>query len=368
MERDYISTNFFEIIAGTTNKATRAYVEAVKGTEEKTPKAMTQLKNFIISIENLASKDVVKDSRISSSKGNITTFKGYDNIQTAMNFLDKNLGKIDVMKDLHELHEALKSNQPLYVDGYQKNVRLVMLEYESAVYLLVTGLSLSMAENIDVVQNGLQIKIAKKSVTNNGPIIKTLHEFASQIGNRSHKEYLEALIEEKAKAPIKTDIKESGSFIESAVGDTLELIDTITTNVGRFFSTGKKVFTTIKNSIFGILPLIRSALYLRYKKKADTILELDQQVQFIKMNIEQLQNMKNMDPAKKEEIIKKQQAYIEKYQKKAAKLRAELMDGEREASSAIKEEDSDIKNSGDGDFVLEGGSSFSEIFGGEEVN
>lgn len=354
MERDYISTNFFEIVAGTRNRTARAYVETAKEIDAGTPKAMKQLKNFITSIENLASKENVKDSRISSTKGNMTAFTGYDNIKTAMNFLDKNLGKIDIMKDLHTIYEALKSNQPQYTEGYEKNIRLVVLEYESAMYLLITGLSMSMAENIDVVQNGVQIKIQKKSGRKDGPIISTLHEFANQLSNKSHKEYLEGLITSKDNMPINTNIEESTTFMEGSISDTFELIDNIFSGAVRIARVGKRFILSIKNSIFGILPLIRSILYLRYKKKADTILALDQQVQFINMNIEQLENMKNMDPAKKAEIIKKQKAYVEKYKKKAAKLRAELSDGEREASASIKKEDPEMKKVDDGDFVLEG--------------
>lgn len=357
-----IDTGFIEIVSGTNNMASRAYMEASKEVDKRTPKAMGQLKNFITSIENLASKDVVKDTRISGTKGNITAFSGYENIKTAMEFLNKTLGKISIMQDLDTVYNALTSCQIQYTEGYEKNVRLIVLEYESAVYLLVTGLSMAMAENIDVTQNGTQIKIQKKSGSTNGPIIQTLHDFAKQVGNKTHKEYLEGLLKGKESMGVSTRIEESASFMESAISETIDLIDTMTTNIGKIAGAGKRLLMAMKNTIFGIVPLIRSVLYLRYKKKADTILALEQQVQFINMNIEQLQNIKNMDEAKKAEIIKKQKAVAEHYQKKAAKLRAELTDGEREATAAIKQEDPEIKKVDDGDFVLEG-ISVSQMFG-----
>lgn len=357
-----INTGFVEIISGTNNMTSRAYMEAAKEVENKTPKAMRQLKNFITSIENLASKDVVKDTRISSTRGNITAFAGYDNIKTAMDFLNKNLGKISIMQDLDVVYQALTNNQTQYTEGYEKNVRLIILEYESAVYLLVTGLSMAMADSIGVTQNGAQIKIQKKSGSTDGPIIQTLHDFAKQLGNKSHKEYLDGLLKGKESMGTSTKIEESVSFMESTVADTIDLIDAMTSNIGKIAGAGKRLLMTMKNSIFGIVPLIRSVLYLRYKKKADTILALDQQVNFINMNIEQLQNIKGMDDAKKAEIIKKQKAVAEQYQKKAAKLRAQLSDGEREAATAIKKEDPEIKKVDDGDFVWEG-VSVSEMFG-----
>lgn len=362
MDQYNVSTDFLEIIAGTNNTISRVYKEAVKDVDETTPKAMGYLKNFITSIEGIANKDACKDERISKTRGNITNFSGYDNIKVAMEFLEKNLGKIEIVKDLNVIYNSLKNCQPQYTEGYEKNVRLIVLEYEASLYLLITGISASMADNIGVVQNGTQIKIQKKERTQNGATAKFIHELAKQLGAKTHKEYLDELIKGKSNMGVKTNIEESVTFTESSIADTIDLIDSMISGVGRIASVGKRLVLTIKNSIFGIIPLIRSILYLRYKKKADTILALDQQVQFIKMNIEQLQNIKNMDPAKKAEIIKRQKAVAEAYTKRAEKLRAELSEGEKEAVAAIKKEDPEIKKAGDGEFVLEGGVTVEEIF------
>lgn len=365
MDNSTLSTSFIEIVAGTDNKASRFYIEAFKQVENDTSKSMSYIKNFITSIESIASKDKVKDDRITKSHGNLSNFDGYDNIKTAMEFLQKNLGKIEDIKNLATIYESLMKFQPQYTDGYNKNLRLIILEYECGVYLLVTGLSALMANTIDVVQTGDQIKIQKKNEKSASNTMKIIGDFAKQVSAKQHKEYLEEMIKNKDSVPIKTNIEESVSFLESSISDTVDLIDTMITSVGRIAATGKKIIMTIKNSIFGIVPLIRSILYLRYKKKADTVLALDQQVKFIQMNIDQLRNIKNMDPKKKAEIIAKQKAVAEAYKKKAAKLRAQLTDGEREAVSAIKEEDPKIKNIDDGDFVLEG-VSISSMFGDQD--
>lgn len=362
MSQYKISNDFLEIITGTNNTTSRVYQEAVKDVDDTTPKAMGYLKNFITSIENIASKENVKDERITASKGNITSFSGYDNIKTAMSFLDKNLGKIEIMKDLNTIFNTLNSLQSQYTDGYSKNIRLIVLEYESALYLLVTGLSMAMSNSIDMVQNGTQIKIQKKEKSEGGIIISTIGDLSKQISSPKHKEYLEELIKNKDKMGVDTKIEESVTFLEGTIADTIDLTDAIINNVSKIASTGKRLITNVKNSIFGIVPLIRSVLYMRYKKKADTILALDQQVQFINMNIEQLQNKKNVDPAKKAEIIKKQQAMVEMYNKKAAKLRAELSEGEKAATTSLKNEDPEIKKVDDGDFVLEGGINIDNIF------
>lgn len=360
MNKYDICTNYAEIIAGTSNTVSSAYLEATKSIEENGTKGMAYLKNFITSIENIAGKENVKDERISKSKGNIKDFQGYKNIKSAMEFLKKTLTGVTIIGDLVSIYNALEDCQPEYTDAYNKNIRLGILEYESAVYLLVTGLSMTMATKIDVVQNGYQIKIQKKSGSTFGVIEKTIHDLAKQLSSKNHKGYLEDLIASKDHVGVNTEIKES-TFMESSISDTLELIDTVWSNAKQIGSFVKRTFSAIKNSLFGIIPLIRSILYLRYKKKADTIIALEEQIEFIERNIEQLNNIKGMDEAKKKEIIQKQKAVVEAYRKKAEKLRAELTEGEKDASIAIKKEDPEMKKVDDGDFILEG-IEFSNIF------
>lgn len=356
-----ISNDFFEIVTGTTNKLHPAYMEATKNVNAGNAKSIGYIKNFITSIESLASKDKVKDERISSTKGNIKNFSAYENIKSAMDFLKKNLSGVATVTDLGNILKALESNQPQYTEGYEKNIRLVVLEYESAVDLLITGITLIIAESIDVSETSNGIKINKTKGESSGVIRKTVSDMAKQLNDKQHKKYLDEMIKSKEYAKVDTNIKESVTFTEAAVADTIELIDVMMTNVGKIGHYTANIVRTIKNSLFGIVPLIRSCLYLRYKKKADTVLALEQQVEFINQNIEQLQNRTNMDPAEKERIIKRQKATIEAYKKKAAKLRAQLSDGEREASNAINRENPSIKNTDD-DFVLENGMTVKEYF------
>ena len=53
----------------------------------------------------------------------------------------------------------LEKFQPLYTESYEKQVRLIMLEYETALYMLITGLSLVIATNIDVENSNNNIMI-----------------------------------------------------------------------------------------------------------------------------------------------------------------------------------------------------------------
>lgn len=355
-----ICTDYIAIIAGTDKPYSKAYIEAAEAADKNTPKGSAKMKKMISSIESVSAKS--KDARISKSRGNIKQFAGYESIKTALAFSKKHLAGTPLLNDVTTIFNALESNAELYTDGYSKNNRLIILEYESAVYMCVTGLSMLIANNLDVEQKETSVVIKKKNGQNLGVINSTAKGFAKQIGAKNHKSYLEGLLaaSEMKGSTVSTEIKESTTFMEASIADTAILIDTITTNIANLGRFAKRTFVGIKNSLFGIIPMIRSVMYLRYKKKADTILALEQQVQFIERNIEQLENMKNMDPAKKAEVIKRQKAYIEAYRKKAEKLRAQLTETEREAATEIKKDDPKISNDDD-DFVLEWGGSNEDL-------
>lgn len=351
-----VSTNFIEIISGTDRHLSSKYIEAAKRIDKDNKSYAAYVKKFMASIENIASKNKVKDSRISGSKGDIENFKGYKDIKKVMEFIKEFIGNVELADNLEGIYKYLLANKDIYREGYSKGIRLIILEYENAIYLLTSGYATLMA-SLEISEKKGKIYVTKTSNTDIRNILsKTIGEFKIQLYKKEHKEYLDALIDAKKNAKVNTEIKESTAFMEAALADTIELVDSIFASIGKIAGAGKRIVLAVKNSLFGIIPLIRTVLYLRYKRKADTVLALEQQASFIEFNIENLRNNKTIDPDKKEEIIKKQQAVVDKYMKKAAKLRAELSDGEREAEIAIKQENPELQKSDpDEDFVLEGG-------------
>ena len=422
-----INTNYIDIIAGTSNRVSTAYTEASKDIAEGNDKSIKYLKNFLTSIENLSQKSGTKDAAIIASKGSLKDFSGYDNIKTTIDFLRKNIGNVPILSNLISIHDSIISYQPQYTDGYRTKTKLVTLEYECAVYMLISGLVEAMCNNIQF----------------HGTMADVISSLAKELNNKSHKEYLDAMNKSSDNKPINTStdtptskpakkklekelkeyaisvidngmdgysidvlkekyndeelenifeivesfstfvsgdfsfyenmdiihydvngkdvITESVAYMENIVSDTLALIDTAVGAVGKTISLAGTVIKAVKNSIFGIVPLIRTILFLRYKKKADKINALEDQINYIKMNIEQLENRKgDMDENKKAEIIKRQQAIIEEYNKKAEKLRAQLMEEEKDAATAVKAENPSISKSDD-EFVLEGKTIF-EIY------
>lgn len=359
-----IPTDYFEIITDTTNFISSVYKEAANDSEKGTPKGFAYFRNFLTSIENLSKKSQVKDNRISGSKGNIKNFSGYNDIETAIKFLNKNLSGVNDVKECVIVYDALTNWASLYEQGYSDNVSLIQLEYENALYMLVTTLSAILATNMDVVANGTELKFKKKEASTHGVIQSTMKDLAKQLGDRNHKDYLEAILKASEKG-----ITESVIYTEGFVGAaaaTLSLVKGLWDNGVAIIGGGINLLTRVKKSLFGIIPLIRAIMYIRYKKKADTIVALEEQAAFIQMNIEQLHIMKGGDEAKRKIIIKKQQAAMEAYRKKAEKLRAQLMETEKDAATEIKKEDPQMKETG-GDLVLESGRTVEEVFQNAEV-
>lgn len=356
-----LCNDYIELIAGNSNIYSREYMEASDNIKQNNQISMGYLKNFITSIENIANKKETKDKRISDSKGNLKQFVGYDNIKFAIEFIQKNLVGATGLRDLVTIHDKLIDYQSKYTDAYTKNCRLAMLEYESAVYLLVTGLSMLIANNMEVIQNGSSIKIQKTNESTHGIIDQAIKDLATQLVAKGHAEYLDSLIKACDDNKTSTNVTESTTFTEANIGDILGTVGSIFGTVGNIGKAGVNIVKTAVKSVFGIVPLIRSIMYLKYKKKADTINSLDEQCAFIRMNIDQLNNRTNIDPEKKAEIIKKQEATIERYQKKAAKLRAELMEQEKDATKALDKENPELKKTND-DFVLEGIDITSDFF------
>ena len=221
--------DYMTIVAGTSNTIARAYIEASEHVEDNDDAGTKYLKKFVTSIEKLAKSSKVNDSRITNSKGNLKSFSDYENIEYMLNFLSKYV-KESIVSDLKKIHSEIISCASEYETGYDKKVRLIELEYESGVYLLITGLVYTMSNCIEFSQQNGGFNIIKKAIDKKDLLVKMINKFAKQISDKNHKEYLKKL------AQVSTEVKrDSGKpvaesyegeyTIESVVGETLDLID-----------------------------------------------------------------------------------------------------------------------------------------------
>jgi len=371
---DNVSSDFLEIIAGTDNKTSMAYTEAKKEMEKNPDKSMIQLKNFYKDIE-VTYKNINKktEQSIIKSRGDLSKFSGYENMQYAFDLLSSPLKSNSIMKHLIIIKNELEDNRLIYMEAYRRKIRILMHEYENIVYLLQTGLCMLFADCVQITKKDPGYIINASAKSDNKFIVNTLSRLASNVKDKSHKKYLESILEAAKKSVnnknYPTSVNESYDeevFTEANVLFTyIASFSSIMDSIATMFTGLKSIFNSIKQSLFGIIPLIRSIIYLRYKKKADTILALEMNIALIKENIELLKRSKSKSESEKKEIIKKQEAICEQYEKRVEKLKAELGETEYEASKALKQNESNLKKTDDksnnDDFVLEG-TNMTELF------
>jgi hypothetical protein len=226
------------------------------------------------------------------------------------------------------------------------------MEYEAASYLLIEGVGFVITSYIAIKFDGAKTVITPANSINKGIITKLIVDLAKEMSSKEHTDYINEFID------IKKSDKGDTPVTEAAAGDavyaTVQLIADIFKNSGTIYKKGKHAIQVFVKSIFGIVPLMRSIIYLHYKRKAKLINSLETQAQFIQLNIDMMKNRTNMDPTKKAEVIKRQEATIMAYLKKAEKLRAELVEAEKDTATSLAEDNKIVsKPSNDDDFILD---------------
>lgn len=353
-----ITTDATELIARTSNRVTPAFTEAAAVTEGKDPqRSLAYLKSFAESIDR-GVKAHGRDSVLVASAGNIQRVKNYETLVKSLEQLKNFLGvNNSELANLQTIHDQLVTFQPMYSDGYRLGIPLVTYEYEAASSTLIRGVSVLIVTQVDpqVTPVGA-LRFSKVKKQSGGAFTKLARDMARELKSKGHGDYLKGLLELETDPELKVQpesipVTEAAQDIaSSAFGLTKTLIDIIRYGWNGIQSLGRMGKTIIR-SMFGIIPLIRSVIYLHYKRKADTIANLELQAHYVELNIEQLETMKTMDPKEKEKIIRRQRAYVDAYRKKAEKLRVELMDCERSGTAELKADDGNIKPSDD--YVLD---------------
>lgn len=352
-----------EMIAGTSNTISSIYRETVQLFEEKSstmisPMEKNFLTNIIKDIGALIPKVSSDNSDINSSKGDFESYKHHSVVMDCIKYLKSTNINIPDLKYIESLVSSLKSYRSEYMEGYSKNIDLVKLEYESALYLIIEGLSYILSNNISVSvddSNHIQITAKKSSFKSKNIMSKSLKDLSNQLKSSSHKSYLDGLLSMN-EGMIKTEsLMQEDVITEGAGSATVLMVKKVLSIIDNIAHYAPKFIKSIKQSV-KVLPIIRSIVYMHYYKKAKKIQAIEQEIAFINLNINRLENKSNMDPKEKADIIAKQKRYIQAYEKKAEKLRAEFAEAETVVEKKSSENNRVInndKNSNDDDFVLE---------------
>ena len=336
-----------ELYTESTNHLSPVYVEASKSFSKVGGKGKEVLAAMFNTVRSkLRSKKKTQDDiNITNSRGNINNYHNIKTIEDALSLLKGVKSAGAVSRDIYSIISYLRKNKHLYEKGYEKRSELIIFEYENSVYILLLAASLALAvyHRRDVDANGKIVNRSQSIGKHGGVIFKTISSLSKELNSKTHTKYLESILEISDQIPVDTKV---GPKTESASGlfqDAMGLLTAIYGSLGKAAKFSFNVITGIWKTMFGILPLLRIITYLRLKHKANKIIRLEEEVRMIKDNISQLEKEKTKDPDKKKAIIIKQKAYIDAYNKKCEKLRAQLMDTEKEAVNAMEKNKSEIK-------------------------
>lgn len=337
-----------ELYTEATSRTSPIYMEAVKDFSKYGEKGKALVQSFLKSIKQklYGKKYSPVEKEVSKSIGNIDDLKHLGTIETALTLMKGVPDAKTVSQDIQTVMRVLKKNKSLYEEGYRKKIELVTIEYENAAYMIISASMYAMALYYHIEFSNGKLRITHNTISRNnngGVFFKTLNELAKQLSSKDHDTYLKSLLDVIDDVPVDTHSDVKTEAVVSSVREAIDLIDAIFNGIGKAAKYGYGILSGIWKTLFGILPLMRTITYLRLKHKANQVISLEEQVRMIQENINQLNKEKVTDPEKKKIIIAKQQAYIDAYNKKCEKLRAELMVTEKEAVDAMNKNKGEIK-------------------------
>lgn len=294
----------------------------------------------------------------------------------------KDLEKVKKMMGyITTIEQMMMKYKSHYERGYETKSILVMQEYEASALMLLIG-AVNTVLNVNVFCLMLQQWMSGKEATfhpgdyeKGKPeatqekerkfIEKILKDLATELGKSSHESYLKSMNEVKKEIPVtankekpalakivgvkdaaKADpevVQESACYLEaSEIQSVISLVAGIRDSIVTIIEKGWLTVKLVISSVFGIVPLIRSIIFLNYKKKISAIIALEENTECLKANIEALKANTKMNSLKKQQIINAQEKKLASYKKRILKMKAEFDIMEEDAQKAVMESNKNI--------------------------
>lgn len=389
-----ISFDLNEILSGTTDHTHPRYLsEAAKPQDPE-----KEIKKFVDKVNSLmgtlkkkpeGEKIVNSDSKlIFDSQGKFTKIKKgkvnknisfvidhFKSIQSDSALLKAN--KLNKLKDTFNKISLIKDKlvewEPLYHRGFELKIDLIRTEYEVFTLTLIMFVSALLVNSTYFLHEYQKInpETEKKSdstetqqnqevktptgffgklFANIGNFIGTHHQkwtlsrtidnIYKELLKPVHKEYLETLIKltEQKQTPT-TDVKTESVFTEGFMSDLFNLPGLLS----QAWQLGAKVFTTVKNCVYSIIPLLRISNYMKHEKRISSIQVLEDEIEFLEKNIKLLEKSSELPEAKKASVIKKQTELMERHKRTIAKIKAEYDITDSDATKSIKQSDQELQ-------------------------
>lgn len=268
--------------------------------------------------ESILSKGHVDFDDIPNSKGDIKTYKGYQNMIETLNNINglANVQNVKQVVTYVNIILTAISNIDRFSDLYSKGFKLrndyIMLEYNTFVYSCVQATSSLITEFVDYMKRpdagAVQITIKNNKFKANIFYIEQLQKFNNVITNMDYKSFLNYMIN-----------KETENFIGTEV-----LVGVATVSI----------------VAMAIVPITREIVYRFYHDKNRISECLAEQAYFLEMNKASVNSNTQLTSDKKKEILKRQERLQKALMKLSNKLKVEYAQAEANASKQLKQDNS----------------------------
>lgn len=275
-------------------------------------------------IENLYKQVVAKKhidfDDIPLSKGDIKRYSGYQSMIETLN-VAKSLANVEKIKDVNNAVDTVLTAintidvlGDLYEAGFRTKNEYVMLEYNMFVYTCVEATSSILSEFVEFVKGFnselYQIKLKNSKYRANLFFIEQLDKFnrINALGN--YRNYLKSMLE-----------KERDNFVgATAVG----------------------VATVAITVLLAVVPVTRSLVYHAYRMRSKLSDALALQAYFLELNRSCVEANTAFDSAKKEKILRKQEAVRALFLKLSDKLKVDVAKSARDSAMDRKKDNASL--------------------------
>lgn len=258
------------------------------------------------------------------SAGDIKTYKGYATMMETLNTIMK-MAQVDGSKDalnyatiVSTAIHHIESLEQYYKEGFQKKSDLLMLEYNMFVFCCVQATSAILSQYVEIVKgfrNGTySMKIRNSKYAPNAFYFQQLEKFNKTVETSNYTAYLKTAL-----------TNEDSRFVG--------------------FSTAVGVVAVAAAILVVIVPLLRTLVYQFYALRTKLSDACALQATYLEFNRTCLETNQMMDQAKRDNIIRRQEAVKRMFERMAEKLRVDMISANKRAKSELEKEDKKFKQS-----------------------
>lgn len=257
--------------------------------------AITKLYN------SLLNKSLSKFESIDASKGDITKFEGYKTMNEVIDSMEKVIktSKAMLPRELEIVKQSISNVERLtkdFVASYKLEKEFGIIAYRHIVADILAGLSLVLSSTIEFVKNptmGEVVIVTKMKETGYLPILQ-LESFNRLVSTGDFYKVMKVINKSNM-------VQKEEAVLASAIAVPFIII----------------------GSFIAVISLLREIVFYFYFGRMKLSQYLEQQAAFVDYNIIAVEASKEINPAKKKDILKKQKAASDKLMKLSDKIKVD---------------------------------------------